>query len=207
MRHLYARITTLGVVAVLATGITPGRAHAQLMPKFGIMAGGNVEALADLDGATTLNAVFGVSSGYHFGAFADIGTPIVGIRPAAIYLNAGSLFAGATFLSVDNFKVSYLTFPIDVQLNAIPVLYLFAGPEFQVMVSSGAPSEFESSIKSFTAKGGVGLGFDFGPVFIESRYLFSLTKLTESTYQIGAITVTGADQASSAVRFSLGVSF
>ena len=68
MRHLYARITTLGVVAVLATGITTGRAHAQLMPKFGIMAGGNIEALADLDGATTLNAVFGVSSGYHFGA-------------------------------------------------------------------------------------------------------------------------------------------
>ena len=147
----------LGLCAAAFLSLSATAAHAQ---KFGIVAGGNWEALADID--ASLSGAFQTSAGWHVGAFAEIGTPIVAVRPGLIYSNAGSLMAGlsAGTLSASSFRVSNLIVPVDVILKAIPVLYLFAGPEFQVNLSNGAPAALSDTFNKTNLRAGLGFGLD-----------------------------------------------
>ena len=66
----------LGLCAAAFVSLSATAVHAQ---KFGIVGGGNWEALADIE--PSLSSSFQTSSGWHVGAFAEIGTPIVSVRP------------------------------------------------------------------------------------------------------------------------------
>ena len=193
----------LGLCAAAFVSLSATAAHAQ---KFGIVAGGNWEALADID--ASLSGAFQTSAGWHVGAFAEIGTPIVAVRPGLVYSNAGSLMAGlgAGTLSAASFRVSNLIVPVDVMLKAIPVLYLFAGPEFQVNLSNGAPDVLADTFNKTNMRAGVGLGLEFGRVYLESRYVFGLTSLTKTEIDDGTGTMIPVDsQTSGAIRASIGV--
>jgi Outer membrane protein beta-barrel domain len=196
---------------ILRAGIGFGLLMALSAPaqaqKFGVMGGGNWEALADVD--ASLSASVQTSAGFHIGPFMEIGTPIVSVRPALLYSNATSLAAGFSGIvaSVSSYRISNLILPVDVKLNAIPVLYFMAGPELQYNLSSGAPEELNDSFNKLTFHGSAGLGFAFGPVFLEGRYVFGLSSITKSEYTILGQTVTADAQTANAVRASIGVSF
>lgn len=203
MRNILGRIS-LAVGAVFLIQLAVVRpAHAQ----FGIMGGANFETLTDLTGGANPQ-LFSAATGFHVGAFAELGLGPVAIRPAALYLNAGSLFEGAAFLTTDQFNLSYIAIPIDLQLRLIPLVYIFAGPEFQFLLSANTDPDFEDNLKKLVARGGAGLGFKLGPIFAEGRYVFGLTGLTPSDpYTVGPFTVVSGDQVSNAVRLSVGLGF
>ena len=193
----------LGLCAATFLSLSVTAAHAQ---KFGLVVGGNWEALADIE--SSVSSSFQTSAGWHVGAFAEIGTPIVAVRPGLIYSNAGSLMAGLGVgtLSASSFRVSNLIVPVDVMLKAIPVLYLFAGPEFQVNLSNGAPEALADTFNKTNMRAGVGLGLEFGRVYLESRYIFGLTSLTKSSVDDGSGGTIPIDkQTSGAIRASIGV--
>jgi Outer membrane protein beta-barrel domain len=203
MRNMLGR-SALAVSAVLLVQLTAVRpAQAQ----FGIMGGANFESLTDLTGGPNPQ-LFSAATGYHVGIFAELGLGPVSIRPAALYLNAGSLFQGAQFLTTDAFDLSYLAVPIDIQLHLIPFVYFLAGPEFQFLLSAKTDPDFKDNLKNLVMRGGAGLGFKLGPVFAEGRYVFGLTGLTPSDpYTVGPFTITSGDQVSNAVRLSVGLGF
>jgi hypothetical protein len=191
----------LGLCAAAFVSLSATAAHAQT---FGLVGGGNWEALADID--ASLSSSFQTSSGIHVGAFMEIGTPIVSVRPSLLYSNAGSLLAGLGTLSVESFRVSNLIVPVDIKLNAIPVLYLFGGPEFQVNLSNGAPAPLDETFNKTNLRAGFGLGLDFGRVYLESRYVFGISSLTKTEIDDGTGTMIPIDkQTSGAIRASIGV--
>jgi hypothetical protein len=169
------------------------------------MGGANFEALSDLQGGTV--QAFDARTGYHFGVFASIGAGPLAVRPAVLYLNAGSLFEGAPFLTGSDFSMSYLAAPIDIKVSPLPLMYLFAGPEFQFLLSADAQPDFEDDLKKVVAKGGAGLGIQVSRFFVEGRYLFGLSGITSDDYEVGGFTITGAEQVSNTVRVSAGISF
>ena len=201
MNRLSVR-TWAALALVLFTATAVRSADAQ---KIGVMAGANFETLADLN-AGGLGASFSASTGYHFGVFAGIGAGPLALRPALLYLNSGDIFNAGGFLGLGAFNVSYLALPVDIKISPIPIMYLIGGPEFQLRISSD-DAGFSDNMKSFVARAGVGLGFQISRVFLEGRYIFGLSSLTQDTYTIGGFTVTGGEQMSNAVRASIGVSF
>jgi len=203
MAHRNVRgLATAAATLLLATAV-PRAADAQI----GLMAGANFETLSDLQGSGSFGQAFQASTGYHVGLFVNVGAGPVALRPALLYLNAGSLFEGASFLTGSSFDLNYLALPIDVIVRPAPLIYLLAGPELQLLVAANAQPAFENALKTFSARGGIGMGLKFGRAFMEGRYLFGLSNITSDTYTVGTFTVTGADQVSNAVRVSLGLAF
>jgi len=203
MRNILGRsVLALGAgLLIQLTIVQPAQAQ------FGIMGGANFESLTDLTGGANPQ-LFSAATGYHFGAYAELGLGPVAIRPAVLYLNAGSLFEGAQFLTTDAFDLSYIAAPIDVQLRVLPLVYFFVGPEFQFLLSANTDPDFKDNLKSLVMRGGAGLGFKLGPIFAEGRYIFGLTGLTPSDpYQVGPFLVSSGDQVSNAVRLSVGLGF
>jgi hypothetical protein len=199
MRQFAARLSTVGLALVLATG-APRNAHAQI----GILVGANFSTLADFSGGATLET-FSAASGYHVGLFAQLGGAIA-LRPAVVYLNAGSMFDGASF-STQSFDMSYLAIPVDLKLSLIPAVYIFGGPEFQLLLSADAQADFEDDLKSWVTHGGAGLGIQLGPLHVEGRYVFGLSSITPDSYTVGGLTFTGAEQVSNAFRLTAGFKF
>lgn len=201
-----SRFSIRTAAALLGLAVLPAvvaqQAEAQ---KIGIMGGANFETLSDLQGGTV--QAFDARTGYHFGVFVSVGAGPVGVRPALLYLNAGSLFEGASFLTGSDFDLSYLALPVDLKVSPLPLMYLFAGPEFQFLLSANAQPDFEDDLKSVVAKGGLGLGFQVSRLFLEGRYLFGLSGITSDSYEVGGFSVTGAEQVSNTVRVSAGISF
>ena len=202
-KTLYVR--TVAMSAVVLAGAT---AAAGAQVRLGIIGGVNYASIDDIN-VNNVSETFDNRSGFHIGAFIDLATSGFAIRPGVQYLNAGALFEGATFLdpNLDNFNVSYVSFPLDLRARFGPV-DVFAGPEFQVLASANAQDDFNEDLKSWVVNGGIGLGLRLGPLMPEVRYAFGLSGLTEDQFTVGGITInTDNGQRSAALRVSLGVAF
>lgn len=175
--------------------------------QFGIIGGANFAELGDIQ-IGNLDATFDRTSGFHLGVFTRFGSPSMGLRLGAIYLDAGEVFEGGALTSPDDFRLKYLAFPLDLQFGLAGPLYLLGGPEIQYLVSSGnSQPQFESELRDWVAKGGVGLGVQLGKVFLEGRYVFGLTGITGDTISVGGVSVATNDPKSNAVRLSAGINF
>ena len=139
--------------------------------------------------------------------FLELGGTGFVLRPGVVYLNAGSLFEGASFLNQDNFNVSFVSFPVDFRAR-FGIIDIFAGPEFQTVLSTSADPDLESNLKSWVVNGGIGAGIRLGPLMPEIRYLFGLSGLTEDDFTVGGINVsTDNGQRQQTVRASVGFAF
>lgn len=193
-----------GVVTVLAAvvGLTN-----PLQAQFGVIGGANFAELSDIQ-IGNLDATFDRTSGFHLGVFTRFGSPSLGLRLGAIYLDAGEVFEGGSVTSPDDFRLKYLAFPLDLQLGLVGPLYILGGPEIQYLVSSGdSGPQFKSELRDWVAKGGAGLGVQLGKVFLEGRYVFGLTGITGDTISVGGVRVATNDPKSNAVRLSAGINF
>ena len=199
---------------ILACFVQVPQARAQI--GFGVVGGGNFSSLNEIQANGNLVS-FDNAAAFHAGAFLDIGLGPISIRPAVLYLNAGELFKGASFLTEDNFDVTYVTIPVDINyaigLGGIKP-YIFAGPEFRLLSSSDLPLNLEDDLQSFTmgASAGVGVqirlpgsGLTFYP---HIRYSFGISDFTNRTYEVQGVTVdTGGDSRVNMWLLSLGIGF
>ncbi|HEX9729099.1 MAG TPA: porin family protein [Gemmatimonadales bacterium] len=172
----------------------------------GIRGGVNLASIGDIR-VNSLTETLKNRTGFHVGAFADVGLGLISVRPGLTYVNAGSLFEGSSYLVQDQFRLNYLAVPIDLKIG-LPVVYGLVGPEFSYLLSSGAPADFEDDLKSTVMNAGIGVGVQFGPILGELRYTFGLSGLTEKQFAVGGVDVTTGDgQKANSIRFSVGFKF
>jgi Outer membrane protein beta-barrel domain len=191
------------------------RALAQV--RLGLLGGANFSALKDMTAGES-PVELDNATGYHIGAFLDIGFGAFGIRPAVYYLDAGPLFEGADFLDRDDFNLVYVSVPLDLRysLGVGPIKpYLLAGPELRILTSAQeAPEALKDQLSDLVMNGGVGLGVEISipgvglTLYPQIRYSFSLSEWLDRSYEIEGISITTDDgQKPNMWLLSLGVGF
>lgn len=140
--------------------------------RFGLKAGINISSLSDSE--------FSSKTGFYGGAFANI--PVAkdfSVQPEVLYSGMG-----AKHLSTDSkVNLDYISIPVMLQYNALPNLYLEAGPQFNFLVSSKV--KFPSSsidgkdiFKTFDFGLGLGAGYYLTPnIGVNVRYVAGLTNI------------------------------
>lgn len=202
---------TLVALAVLV--LTPHRSNGQV--QFGLVGGANFASLDDFSSGDNLISLEN-RTGFHLGAFLDIGSASWGIRPGIYYLNAGPLFEGATFINDDHFDLNYVAIPIDVRFNlgVGPIQpYLITGPEFHLLASGDMPGEIRDNLKSAVVDWSIGAGLAIGMpgsglvLYPQLRYNFAISDFARNEFNIGGVPVTTDGRVASLWLLSLGIGF
>lgn len=211
-RRLQAVVCAIGLV--LATFLFAKPADAQI--RFGVIGGGNFSSLNEIQANGSLVS-FDNATAFHAGAFLDIGLGPISIRPAAYYLNAGQLFRGTNFLTEDNFDVTFVTIPVDINyaIGIGPLKpYIFAGPEFRLLNEADAPVALADDLQSFTMGASAGLGLEINlpgsglTFYPHLRYSFGVSNFTDRVYQVQSVTIdTGGDSRINSWLLSLAIGF
>lgn len=143
---------------------------------FGLKAGLNVASVNDDDTKA--------KAGLYGGFFANI--PLASsfsIQPEVLYNGAGTKFEND---SDARLNLDYISIPVMFQYNALPNLYLEAGPQFSFMINAKAKNDLGSADVNDAFKGfdfGIGLGAgyyftqDFG---ITARYVAGVSDIVEN---------------------------
>ena len=106
---------------------------------------------------------YAVVVGYYVTLYTGFKVSILHVRSGLSFVNAGALYDGASFLNEDEFKVHFLTIPVDVRLK-IPLgtgatPYLFAGPQFRYQFTpDDLDVDVRDDINHLTTTGSIGLG-------------------------------------------------
>lgn len=161
--------TTLLFVFILAVLVN---ANAQL--GLGIKGGLNFanvdaeEALDDLDGKT----------GYHFGAFAEIGGGNVALQPEVLFSTKGA----------DDFDLSYLEIPVLVKFKFLKILSVHAGPQFGILTKAETnDQDVKDYLKSADISIAAGAGVNLPLGFVGgARYVWGLSDISDSEDLFGA---------------------
>ena len=170
-------------LAALALLLVPSLAHAQLIPSFGVTGGVNFASLEDATSADLDN-----STGYHAGVFLDLGIGPLNVRPAVLYVWAGSFQDnGLIPLLSDEPSLSFIAVPVDFKFSlATPLVkpYALVGPEFRF--TTGDFAEFEN-VKNTTVAINAGIGAELGAIigpsaFLELRYGFDVSGLADENF-------------------------
>lgn len=158
---------------------------------FGIKAGMNVSSLSKDEGLDDQKSKIG----FNGGVFANI--PVASsfsVQPELLYSQYGSkaeyTVLGDKYSSSTN--LDYLTVPVMFQYNALPNLYLEAGPEFGFMLSaknkvknettgnSSTTEDFKDDLNTFNFGIGLGAGYYFTPnIGLTARYVAGLTDIAK----------------------------
>ena len=211
-RFSLIRPAGLGLILFVALLAQPVKAQVG----FGIIGGGNFSTLKSIQANGNLVS-FDNATAYHAGAFLHIQLGPLGVRPSVLYLNTGALFNGASFLNQDDFDLSYISIPVDLiyTIGVGPLKpYIFAGPDFHLLNSNGAPAGLEESLETFVMNAGAGVGLALTlpgssiKLYPQLRYSFGLSGLTDATYQVEGITIQADEEPKASMwLLSLGVGF
>ena len=162
---------------------------AQLLPSvdFGVTGGLNFSSLGDAAGLD-----LGQSTGYHVGAYAEVGVGGLGIRPAVLYVKAGEI----AFPGFGDESVGFFAIPVDLKYSASTPLvqpYGLLGPELRIPTGEVFDRDgTRSTAVALNVGAGARLGAFIGPsVSAELRYSFDVTGFVEDTALFGA---GGADE-------------
>ncbi|MCS4302582.1 MULTISPECIES: porin family protein [Chryseobacterium] len=158
---------------------------------FGVKGGMNVSSLSKDSGLDDQKSKIG----FNAGVFANI--PVAtsfSIQPEVLYSQYGNksdYTLGGTKYSAST-KLDYITVPVMFQYNALPNLYLEAGPEFGFMVSaknkfknestgqSSTTDNYKDNLSTFNFGIGLGAGYYFTPnLGITARYVAGLTDIAK----------------------------
>ncbi|ANF52672.1 opacity protein [Chryseobacterium glaciei] len=198
-------------IAITASSLALAQKAASKSPvTFGVKAGMNVSSISKTEGIDQKAKV-----GFNAGAFANI--PLssqFSIQPELLYSGLGSKsvnayeysLAGVTTKRKDTYTTSlnYITVPVMFQYNALPNLYLEAGPEFGFMLSgknkgdvtttvtsggntSTATKSYsdkinKDNVNSFNLGLGIGAGYYFTPnIGVSARYVAGLTDINKKS--------------------------
>ncbi|MGU3375162.1 porin family protein [Chryseobacterium sp. M5A1_1a] len=159
---------------------------------FGVKGGMNVSSLSKDSGLDDQKSKIG----FNAGVFANI--PVAAsfsIQPEVLYSQYGNksdFTALGTKYSAST-KLDYIAVPVMFQYNALPNLYLEAGPEFGFMVSaknklknesngdSSTSDNYKDNFNTFNFGIGLGAGYYFTPnLGITARYVAGLTDIAKN---------------------------
>lgn len=183
---------------ILGLAVTAGTlAFAQQTPSsnpvaFGVKGGMNVSSLSKNNGLDDQKSKIG----FNAGVFANI--PVAtsfSIQPEVLYSQYGEkseyTVAGTRYSA--STKLDYITVPVMFQYNALPNLYLEAGPEFGFMVSaknkfknestgqSNTSDNYKDNLNTFNFGIGIGAGYYFTPnLGLTARYVAGLTDVAKN---------------------------
>ncbi|UOU97566.1 PorT family protein [Chryseobacterium daecheongense] len=151
---------------------------------FGIKAGLNVSTISGDDDSKA-------KAGFYGGFFANI--PVASsfsVQPEVLYNGVGAKAdAGADDATLN---LSYISVPVMFQYNALPNLYLEAGPQFSFLIDSKVKYQSVSAdandfIKGFDFGIGIGAGYYFTPnIGVTARYVAGVTDIAKETNGIQA---------------------
>ena len=142
---------------------------------FGLKAGMNVASLSNMSGST---------SKISFYAGALMNAPLAqnfSIQPELLYNAKGAKESGGS----GTLNLDYLSVPVMFQYNALPNLYLEAGPEFSFLLSAnmkggGETVSIKDSTNSFDFGIGLGAGYFFTPqIGLTARYVAGMTDIAK----------------------------
>lgn len=159
---------------------------------FGIKAGMNVASLSKDEGLDDQ----GSKIGFNAGVFANI--PVASsfsIQPEVLYTQYGDKYdetvAGTRYSSARHHD--YIAVPVMFQYNALPNLYLEAGPEFGFLVNAknklknetdnnviAESGDYKDQLNGFNFGLGLGAGYYFTPnIGLTARYVAGLTDVAK----------------------------
>ena len=149
-------------ILVVFLAATIAGANAQVA--FGVKGGlnfANVDVSGDPDGKT----------GYHFGAFAEIGLGGIAIQPEILYSTKGA----------EDFDLSYLEIPILLKKNFAKVFNIHLGPQFGILTKAEAvDTDVKDFLKSsdLSLAAGAGVNLPMGLVG-GARYVLGLSDIDD----------------------------
>ncbi|ELR73847.1 hypothetical protein C900_00011 [Fulvivirga imtechensis AK7] len=153
-------------ILVLLLAATMAGANAQV--GLGVKAGLN---FANLDAAGDPDA----KTGYHFGAFAEIGLGGIALQPELLFSAKGA----------EDFDLSYLEIPILLKKNFAKVLNIHLGPQFGILTKAEADfgtgsEDIKDSLKSsdLSLVAGAGVNLPMGLVG-GARYVLGLSDIND----------------------------
>ncbi|MET3036555.1 porin family protein [Chryseobacterium sp. NRRL B-14859] len=164
--------------------------------RFGLKAGLNISGLSDSE--------FSSKTGFYGGVFANI--PVAqdfSVQPEVLYSGMG-----AKHIPTDSkTNLDYISIPVMLQYNALPNLYLEAGPQFNFLVSSKIKSpsysiDGKELFKTFDFGLGLGAGYYFTPnIGVNLRYVAGLTNIGKERPGYTSSTKSGVFQIGLAYKF------
>jgi hypothetical protein len=173
-------------------------AYAQL----GVAAGLNYN---DLDDIQAGGASVDTSTGFHFGAFINLGSETFSVRPGVFYHRIGTY----DLPSEDQLELSAVEVPLDLRLTIAPggILdaYVLAAP----VVTFPRCKEFDQAVEDWQLTADVGAGLDLEVPGLgialqpELRYSIGLTDHLSDDFTVGGITVMPDDAERRISKFML----
>lgn len=181
----------LGLAVTASTLAFAQQTNSSSPVSFGVKGGMNVSSLSKNNGLDDQKSKIG----FNAGVFANI--PVASsfsIQPEVLYSQYGEkneYTAFGTKYSAST-KLDYITVPVMFQYNALPNLYLEAGPEFGFMVSaknkfknesngnSSTSDNYKDNLNTFNFGIGIGAGYYFTQnLGITARYVAGLTDIAK----------------------------
>lgn len=178
------------LLAIFLVGIV-GTTQAQ----FGVRAG--------FSSANFSNTNFEARSGFHFGAYYNIGPDFISVEPGLQFSQKG--YRGTelgTGKSIEE-QLSYLNIPVLLRLNLIPAINFFAGPQASLLLSSEYKLGDQTSDSSEAIR-----GYDLGGVVgAQLRLPFGLNAQASYDFGLTSLNYFNIDVKNQVFKLSLGYSF
>jgi opacity protein-like surface antigen len=181
MKKIFLGLTLIVGTLTFAQQKTSAKKTPSSPITFGIKAGLNVSSVSNLDAKAR--------AGFYGGAFANI--PVAkdfSVQPEVLYSAQGAKGKSNSDVRAN---LDYINVPIMFQYNALPNLYLEAGPQFGFLVNSkvkiGPNNSTTETInvkdytKTFDFGLGLGAGYYFTPnIGVNVRYVAGLTDVLKN---------------------------
>lgn len=176
---------------------TSSKTAASSPVRFGLKAGLNISSLSDSDSKS--------KAGFYGGVFANI--PVAqdfSVQPEVLYSGMGAKYKGNTDLKAN---LDYIAVPVMFQYNALPNLYLEAGPQFSFLVNAKAKYnsnsvDIKDGLKTFDFGLGLGAGYYFTQnIGVNLRYVAGLTDINKNKPSGADSSKNGAFQIGLAYKF------
>lgn len=170
--------------------------HAQ-KTKWGIKAGVNI---SDFNGAAFPSSTTNALVGYHAGVFYNLKLPLISIQPELLISTAGAKIVNGNL--TQDFKLTYLSMPIMLQLKIFSGTYLEAGPQFSYKLNEdGGSGSIRGFINDLDLAAGGGIRFKLFFLSCYARYLAGISKVGDFNSSTAPNFKNGVLQAGLALHF------
>jgi hypothetical protein len=128
--------------------------------------------------ASGISASADARTGFHVGGYLNIGfSESFSVQPELLYNSVGAKFGD------DAIKTDYISLPIMVQYNPIPLVNLHVGPQFGFLMSAKADDEdVKDAFKGLDLGVGFGAGLNLPMgLGVQARYVLGLSNISEES--------------------------
>ena len=125
-------------------------------------------------------------TGFHVGGYLNIGfSETFGVQPELIYNAVGAKIGEAKF------NTDYLSIPVMLKYNPVPIFNIHAGPQFGFLLSAKQDDQdIKDGFKGMDLGVGLGAGVDLPMgLGITARYVMGLSNISEDADDVEGVSV------------------